>query len=370
MSAPRRIAVVTGTRAEYGLLRTVMRAIDAHPALSLEVIVTGTHLIGPAHTAREVEADFEVAAMIPMQEEGATGRFADAAALGRGVSGLANRFEGVTPDVVLVLGDRIEPFAAASAASAAGIRIAHLHGGDRAEGVADEAWRHAITKLAHIHLPASPQSAERIIAMGELPLHVHLVGSPALDELDHFAPLDDAAYGTYGQPEIVFLFHPTGEPEEVEYAQAKELLAMCAALGRVLALHPNHDPGREGIVRAIEESGVPQRAHLPRSEFIGLLKRARVIVGNSSGGLIECAAINLPCVNIGTRQRGREKPAHVRNVPEWNSASIRVAIERSLIPTKLFTKHRYGTGRAGEKTANVLATFDPAKFPIRKQNVY
>ncbi len=370
MNVTRRVAVVTGTRAEYGLLRTVMRAIEGHRQLSLEVLVTGTHLLGPAHTLREVEADFEVAAKIPMQREAVTGRFADAAALGRGVSGFAEHFQRAAPDVVLVLGDRVEPFAAAAAASASGIRIAHLHGGDRAEGVADEAWRHAITKLAHIHLPASPQSAERIIAMGELPLHVHLVGSPALDELEEFSPLDDETYRQLGQPEIVFLLHPTGEQEEVEYARAKELLQMCASLGRMVALHPNHDPGRDGIVRAIEESGLPQRPHLPRPEFIGLLKRARAIVGNSSGGLIECAALQLPCVNIGTRQRGREKPAHVRNVPEWNSPSIRVAIERALIPSSQAIRHHYGDGRAGEKSAQVLATFAPANFPIRKQNVY
>ncbi|MEE9128733.1 MAG: UDP-N-acetylglucosamine 2-epimerase, partial [Phycisphaerales bacterium] len=145
----RTIAVVTGSRADYGLLRPVMRAIHDHADLQLRVIVTGVHLLPPAHTANEVARDFTIANTIAMQRPGECSRLEDAEALGRGVTGFAQRLSRHPVDVVLVLGDRIEALAAAAAASVGGIRVAHLHGGDRAEGIADEAIRHAITKLAH-----------------------------------------------------------------------------------------------------------------------------------------------------------------------------------------------------------------------------
>ncbi|MBT8486063.1 MAG: UDP-N-acetylglucosamine 2-epimerase, partial [Phycisphaerae bacterium] len=147
----KRIAVVTGSRADFGLLRPVIAAIAAEPELELRLVVTGTHLLPPSFTHETVSAQFDVATRIPMQVAGEVGRDADAAALGRGVSQLAQEFAESHPDVVLVLGDRIEAFAAAAAAAVGGRHVGHIHGGDRAEGVADDAMRHAITKLAHLH---------------------------------------------------------------------------------------------------------------------------------------------------------------------------------------------------------------------------
>ena len=286
MTARRTVAVVTGSRADFGLLRPVMRAVGEHPALDLKVVVTGTHLLRPQRTLDEVTAEFDVEAVIPMQRDWSTGRMADAAALGRGVSGftawLGNRAGGAGVDTVVVLGDRIEAFAAASAAAVGGVRVAHLHGGDRATGIADEGLRHAITKLAHIHLPATERSAQRIRDMGEDPDRVHVIGSPAIDGLQEIPALDEPAYEALGRPEIVFLMHPTGAEAAQEQAGAECVLALCRGAGRVLAMHPNHDPGREGIVAAISHSSAPAREHLPRRDFIGLLRRVRAIVGNSS----------------------------------------------------------------------------------------
>ncbi|MHC4220173.1 MAG: UDP-N-acetylglucosamine 2-epimerase, partial [Planctomycetota bacterium] len=281
MTARRTVAVVTGTRAEFGLLRPVMHAVRDHPDLDLRVVVTGTHLLQPQRTLDEVAAEFELDAVIPMQRPFAPGRLADAEALGRGVSGIAGWLgnEAVrrgAVDVVVVLGDRIEAFAAAAAAAVAGIRVAHLHGGDRAPGIADEGLRHAVTKLAHIHLPATERSAQRIRDMGEDPDRVHVVGSPAIDGLEEVPPLDDEAYDALGRPEIVFLLHPSGDEASREQDNAEGLLDICLRTGRVLAMHPNHDPGREGIVAAISVSTAPAREHLPRRDFIGLLRRARV----------------------------------------------------------------------------------------------
>ncbi|MFN9973571.1 MAG: UDP-N-acetylglucosamine 2-epimerase, partial [Phycisphaerae bacterium] len=179
----KRIAVVTGSRAEFGLLRPVMTAIAAQPTLELAVIAAGSHLLLPANTVHEVKQAFRVGAVVPMQQPGKHTRIDDAEALGRGIARFARTFYKMNVDCVVVLGDRIEAFAAASAAAIGGIRVAHIHGGDRAEGVADESMRHAITKLAHIHFPASAESAQRILGLGEHPSTVHLVGSPAIDGL-------------------------------------------------------------------------------------------------------------------------------------------------------------------------------------------
>ncbi|HMN96593.1 MAG TPA: UDP-N-acetylglucosamine 2-epimerase [Phycisphaerales bacterium] len=370
MRTPRSILAVTGSRNDYGLLRPVLRAIDAHPALRLLVAAAGGHLLAPFNTIEEVRGDFPIAAEIPMQRGGRSGRLDDAEALGRGVLGFAEALDQLQPDVVLVLGDRLEAFAAASAAAIGGIRVAHMHGGDRAEGVADELIRHATTKLAHIHFPATARSAERILCFGEDPLRVHLVGSPAVDGIDAIDPLDDAEYAALGSPELLFLLHGQGRPEAEERLDAEILIGICGRAGRTLLLHPNHDPGHDAIVAAIVAAGLPNAAHLPRERFIGLLKRVRALVGNSSSALIECAALGVRCVNVGPRQAGREKPPNVIDVPDWNARKIEFAVERALLAPPPPYRHPYGDGRCGEKTAAVLANFDPGIHSLTKRATF
>ena len=370
MADKRTIAVVTGSRADYGLVRPVMRAIHDHADLELRVIVTGTHLLPPEHTAHEVERDFTLANTITMQRPDEHTRLNDAEALGRGVTGFAQQFARDSIDVMLVLGDRIEALAAAAAASVAGIHLAHMHGGDRAEGIADEAIRHAITKLAHIHFPATDQSAKRLESLGEDPNRIHVVGSPAIDELADFPPLSDETMNELGWPEIVMLLHPTGQAIEQERDQTAQLLELCQEAGKVLAIHPNHDPGRDGIVQAITEAGCRQREHLPRRDFIGLLRRIRLLVGNSSAGLIEGAALGVQCVNIGSRQAGRDMCANVINVPDGQPDSIQPAIARGLAAGTGQIDHAYGDGQAGIRTAAILATFDPTRLPLVKRNTF
>lgn len=360
-----RIAVVTGSRAEFGLLAPVMRAIEAHAGLELRVIVAGAHLLAPARTGREVAAAFRVDAEVEMQMDGQSGRAADALALGRGVAGFARALVEIDPDWTVVLGDRIEPMAAACAASVGGFPLAHLHGGDRAEGVADEAMRHAISKLAHLHFPATEQSRERLVRMGEDPQRVHVVGSPAMDGLADVAMMNDAEAAELGDPDTVFLMHPVGASAETEFANAS--CALEALRGRrVLALAPNHDPGREGIVRAIEESGVRIEAHLARERFVGLLKRLSerggLLVGNSSAGLIEAAALRVPAVNIGRRQNGRERGTNVVDVESGASIDgVRGALESALKIDRTGITHPFGDGRTGERVANILAKLDKAR---------
>lgn len=378
-----RVAVATGSRAEFGLLTPVMRAVREHPDLELRTIVLGSHLVGPAETWRDVETAFGIDARVPMQHEGKSGRLEDARALGLGLQGMSDAIERLRPDWIVVLGDRIEALAAAAAASVAGIPVAHLHGGDRAEGVADEAMRHAITKLSHLHFPATAESAQRIIRMGEHPSCVILAGSPAIDDLDAMSPLDEEAFARLNRPGVVFLMHPIGRAPEDEQSTARAALD-AAGDRRVLALLPNLDPGREGIVEALRQSGVPTLAHLPRPEWIALLKRVAieggVLVGNSSAGLIEASAIRpypLAAVNIGPRQQARESPPTVVHAAE-SADDIRRAIEAAVGLSAVWRKgnplpaHPYGEGCCGPIVAEALATRPPhrSRALLRKQNAY
>lgn len=376
----RRVAVVTGTRAEFGLLRPVMHAIAQRRELSLMVIAAGSHLVSPALTFHDVKRSFAIADVVPMQIAGRTGRLEDVESLARGIARFGRSFAKLRPDWVVVLGDRIEAFAAASAASVGGFALAHIHGGDRAEGVADEAMRHAITKLAHLHLPATAQSRDRIVRMGEDQARVHVVGSPAMDELAGVTPLDDASYAELGSPTAIMLLHPVGQPDEVEEASAAATLDALRAMSgeRVLVMEPNLDAGRAGIMRAIKSAGVASRANIERTQWIALLKRlARsqptrgVLVGNSSAGLIEAAAIGLPVVDIGPRQRGRERCANVVHVDHVTSETIERAAREARAVVAASYQHPYGDGDTGKRVAQLLVAVNPHDaMMLRKQNTY
>ncbi|MFZ2873574.1 MAG: UDP-N-acetylglucosamine 2-epimerase [Phycisphaerales bacterium] len=367
--------MVTGSRAEFGLLRPVMHAVARHPVLSLSVVAAGSHLVLPSPTFREVKAEFGAYLVegVPMQAAGRTTRRDDAEALGVGVSRFARVFDRLNPDWVVVLGDRIEAFAAAAAASVGGWMLAHIHGGDRAEGIADEAMRHAISKLAHLHFAATRESGERLVRMGEQPQRVHVVGSPAIDDLAAIPAMDPDEFEGLGAPTVVVLMHPIGRGDDAEEAGMTGVLAGLDA-ERVLALPPNLDPGRCGIVRAIEacipahpeaqhRAGAFIGAHMARPAFVGMLKtlaaRGGVMVGNSSAGLIEAAALNLPVVNVGARQHGRERAGNVVDVDTPDSGTVRAGVRAARAIDRSAITHPYGEGRAGERIAELLARAEP-----------
>lgn len=357
MANPRTIAVVTGTRAEYGLLAPVMHAIDQHPRLTLRCVAAGMHLITGTH--RDIA--FPVAAKVRMQKPDRVGRHHDAVATGRGVSVFAEAFAQLDPDLVLILGDRIEAFAAASAASIAGFRVAHIHGGDRAEGVADEAMRHAISKLAHLHFPATAQSQKRLIRMGESPEHVFNHGSPAVDGLIDINPSQSA-------PQVIVMQHPVGDDDETERKRMRDTLLATARFPR-LVLAPNHDPGRDGILQAIRDVAVDPVDHLPRPAFVARLKNAKLIVGNSSAGLIEAAVCKTPTVNLGPRQAGRECPNSVVSCA-YGKRAVAAAINRALQLDQKTFRHPYGRGDTGPRIAETLATIAFDQLSIHKRNTY
>jgi UDP-hydrolysing UDP-N-acetyl-D-glucosamine 2-epimerase len=377
-SGQHKIMVVTGTRAEFGLLKPVMHAIHAHPGMELYVVAAGSHLVQPAVTFREVKAEFAIADSIPMQTAGKVGRLHDVESLGKGIARFGRSYDMNSPDMVVVLGDRIEAFAAASAASVGGIPLAHIHGGDRAEGVADEAMRHAITKLAHVHFPATNSSAKRIVKMGEEASQVFVVGSPAIDGLDAINPLGDGAFADLGSPEVVVLMHPIGRSDEEE-AEAMRTVLESVSDRRVLVLHPNLDPGRRGIMNAIESApiDVQVREGLARDVFVGLLKRVGAsggaLVGNSSAGLIEAAAIGCPSVDIGDRQAGRERCDGWTAHADESADSIRDALVRVTDPEATRAEHPYGDGHSGELIAeNIVRVLGHVSHTelLRKRCVY
>jgi UDP-hydrolysing UDP-N-acetyl-D-glucosamine 2-epimerase len=367
-NGPRRVAVVTGSRAEFGLLKPVMLEVAARPDLTLMVIAAGSHLVAPAHTFHDVKASFNIAESVPMQIAGRTGRLEDVEATARGVARFARAFERLSPDWVVVLGDRIEAFAAGIAACVGGWALAHIHGGDRAEGIADESMRHALTKMAHLHLAATPASAERIARMGEPRSRIHVVGSPGIDALASIDPLDDPAFEELGRPDALLLMHPVGRTSEAEEAAAAAVIEGLEGR-RILALHPNYDAGREGILRALEHAAAEGRlrlaSHLPRERFVGLLKRLAssggVMAGNSSAALIEAAALGLPALDVGSRQNGRERCSNVVHVAGEYPADVAQALRQAATLDLSARVHPYGAGDAGIRIASLLASIDPSE---------
>lgn len=366
----RRIAVVTGTRAEYGLLKSSMEAIRDHNDLKLQVIATGMHLSDRyGSTIDEIRNDgFEVDATPKMLVSGDSGE-AMAKSLGVGVSAFVDTLELLTPDIVLVLGDRDEPLAAALAAAHMNIAVAHIHGGDAAEGATiDESIRHALTKFANLHFPVTEQSATRIKKLGEEHWRIKVVGAPGLDDVltgEYGSPSDLKKYGISPHDRtIVVLQHPvTKAPEKAGEQMAKTLRALNSFDEQVVCIHPNADAGREQIINQIEQyeqdSSVKTFKNLPRKHYLALLESASVLVGNSSSGLIEAPSFGLPVVDIGPRQSGRERADNTISV-EHDVNAIRDAVERSLTDSSFREKvttcnNPYEQGGAGRRIADTLS---------------
>ena len=359
----RRVAVVTGTRAEYGLLGSPMRAIAGHPGLGLQLVVAGMHLLEKfGHTVDDITNDgWRIAVRVPMQF-GDDQRLDQSKGLARGLAGMARFFVRAGTDVVVVLGDRIEAMAGALAGTTTGCVVAHIHGGDVAPGDLDEGLRHAITKLAHIHLAATGQAVRRIVRLGERPEHVHNVGAPGLDRL--FEVLGDRARSSPGkQPWALVAQHPTGRsPQRERRTMSAILRAVADHRLRPVVIYPNSDRGHSGIIAAIQaaasRAGADLRVErsLPRDDYLRLLADVPVLVGNSSSGIIEAASAGTPAVNVGDRQAGRQRNG--RSVIDCGETrdQIQAAIGKALRRRpRLGGSSCYGQGGAGQRMADILA---------------
>jgi UDP-hydrolysing UDP-N-acetyl-D-glucosamine 2-epimerase len=364
-----RVCFVTGTRAEFGLMRTTLAAIRGHPKLQLQIVCTGMHL-DPAH-GRSIDTiraeGWKVDAVVPWRKRGRNSSDGNAAATGYAMAGLAEAYERLRTDVVLVVGDRVEAFAAAAAAHVARRFLAHVHGGDRALGQVDDSLRHAITKLANLHFPATTGAEERIRRLGEDPRTIHRVGSPGIDGIRGIAASTRALRQTFPGLKpgrfALLLLHPTGPVESTEHRRAAIVFDAVQKSGveQAVIVYPNNDPGAAGIIRCWEKlrpsADLFIRRDVPRSDFLGLLGDAAVLVGNSSSGIIEAATFGTRVVDVGPRQAGRERGANVTNVPFEREAILKavMTVWNNGHPRRDTSGNVYGGGGAGARIARILA---------------
>ncbi|MBN2376717.1 MAG: UDP-N-acetylglucosamine 2-epimerase (hydrolyzing) [Sedimentisphaerales bacterium] len=366
---PRRIAVVTGTRAEYGIFQPVLKAIDNHPRLELQLIVTGMHLLKKfGFTVNDIQNDgWKITARVKLQNE-IDNVIGQSRGMGRALTSLADTFARLKTDIVLVLGDRIEAFTAAAAATSSQLILAHIHGGDAALGVQDDAYRHAITKLAHLHFAATKDAADRISRLGEQKFRIYQTGSPALDNISELICRDSNLLSNAAQFDVsdgflLVLQHPAGGSAQLESKRMAATLEACRRKHlKTLVLYPNSDPGFSGIIsqaqRFCKKHHFTLLKHVPRNIYLGLLENAAVLIGNSSSGLIEAGFLNVNVVNVGPRQTGRLRGPNVIDVPGYNPAAISNAIEAAQNQSR--NKLRgpikiYGDGHSSKKIAAILA---------------
>jgi UDP-N-acetylglucosamine 2-epimerase (non-hydrolysing)/GDP/UDP-N,N'-diacetylbacillosamine 2-epimerase (hydrolysing) len=363
----RKIAVVTGTRAEYGLSRTIFEAIQEHPKLTLDVIVTGMHLMEEfGYSARLIEADgIKIAHNTHVVQKGDTG-YDMSVALGENIVEIALALKKIQPDIFLTLTDLGHTLAGAIAAAHMNIPVAHVHGGD-VSGSIDDSIRHATTKFAHIHFPATPLSADRIRKLGEESWRIFIVGAPGVDEIRESGLIEKKVlFERYGlSPDEKFLLtvqHPVTTEQNVS-AQIRETLSALMTVGlKTVIIYPNADAGGRALIEEYEAHKTNDMFRMyktvPRIDYLSLLKYTQCLIGNSSSGIIEAPYYKTPVVNIGNRQINRERAGNVIDVP-YNKDHIISAIKQatsSQFKTSLQDiQSPYGEGYAGERIASVLA---------------
>ena len=366
----RKVCVVTGTRAEYGLLRWVMEGIRDSELLELQLVVTGAHL-SPEFglTYRDIEADgFTIDAKVEMLLSSDTA-VGVSKSMGLAVAGLAEAFETLQPDIALLLGDRYEMWAAGAAAMVSRIPIAHIHGGESTEGAIDEAIRHGLTKMAHLHFVAAPEFAQRVIQLGESPDRVFTVGAVGLDNIDRLPLLTQdelqSSIGVeLGKRNLLVTFHPVTLEAGTAISQMKSLITALDAFPDVntFITMPNADTEGRGITALINEyvAATPRAScftSLGSMRYLSLMQYVDGVVGNSSSGLIEAPSMQKPTVNIGSRQRGRLRSSSVIDcklvtesiieaISKLYSSEVQQALRDSFNP--------YGEPGASKALVNIL----------------
>ena len=367
----RSICVVTGTRAEYGLLRWVMEGIRARPDLELQVVVTGMHLAPEfGLTYQEIERDgFRIDRKVEMllSSDTPTGV---AKSMGLGLIGFADALTELRPDLLLVLGDRFEIFSAVAAAMVARIPVAHLHGGEATEGLIDEPIRHSITKMSQLHFVAAEEYRRRVIQLGEQPENVFLVGGLGIDSIRKLKLLDRAALEEslgfpLGRRNLLVTFHPLTLEHATSEQQMSELLSALGDLTdtRVILTMPNADTdGRILFDKVRQFVAEHDNAHvftsLGQLRYLSCLRHVDGVVGNSSSGLIEAPSLHKGTVNIGDRQRGRLKADSVIDcAPERRAITSAIArLYSAEFQVGLSAvRNPYGDGGASERVVDVLA---------------
>lgn len=370
----RKICVVTGTRAEYGLLKWLMKEIRASDGLVLQVVATGAHLSPDfGLTYREIIEDgFTLDAAVEMLLSSDT-PVGISKSMGLGLIGFAEAFSRLAPDMVLLLGDRYEMLAAATAAMIGNIPIAHLHGGETTEGAFDEAIRHSITKMSHLHFVAAEPYRRRVIQLGESPDRVFLVGGLGVDAIGRVETLDRQTLEqsldfSFGPRNLLVTFHPVTLEGDASKDQMGELLAALATLDQTHLIFtlPNADNGNRAITRQIQ-AFVAAHPHarayssLGQLRYFSCLKFVDGVIGNSSSGLAEAPSFRVGTVNIGSRQRGRLRAASVIDcAPSRDeiTKAIQQLYDESFRELLARTTNPYGDGGAASRITRTLESVD------------
>jgi GDP/UDP-N,N'-diacetylbacillosamine 2-epimerase (hydrolysing) len=374
----RQVSYVSGSRADFGLMRSTLLRLHDLPGVELSLCVTGMHLLSECGmTVREIEgAGLPIAARVEVALDG-SGR-AMAIATGQQIEGFVRAYLARRPDIVLLLGDRGEMLAGALAALHLGITSVHIHGGERS-GTVDEPVRHAISKLAGWHCVATEGSRQRLLRMGEADAQIRVTGAPGLDGIVAAASIERVALFERhtldpARRTALFLFHPVGDGDDAAAQQTGALLDACAACAlQVVAIMPNADAGALGVRHALDAArgrpGLRLVTHLARSEFLSWMRQADVLVGNSSSGIIEAASVGLPVVNAGPRQNLRERNRNVVDV-ECRADLVAAAIGQALVQGRHDGSNVYGDGHAGERIAALLTSLPLNPDSRGKVNAY
>ncbi len=379
----RTLAVLTGSRAEYGLLRPLMAMIRADADVRLQTIVTGMHLQARfGNTVQAIEGDgFAIDARVamPVADDSPLGVVSS---MGRGIVGIAEALARLKPDLLILLGDRYEVLCAAQAALLLNIPLAHIHGGEASQGTMDESIRHAITKLSHLHFTAAQAYRWRVIQMGEHPSRVWNVGAIGLDSLRTLPLLSrealqhDLAFDL-GEHYFLITYHPvTLDPQRATTAIEALLSALDHFPGhRLLFTGVNADPGYQTIDQRIREycRRQPHRVHhvqsLGQLRYLSAMTWCDAVVGNSSSGIIEAPALKRPTVNVGQRQLGRLRTPGIIDCDE-SVGAIRDALQRVIAPhfqdMVRHLSHPYGDGHAAEAIFSVVSTYPLSDLLLKK----
>lgn len=377
--AKRRICVVTGSRAEYGLLSGVMRGLQQEEDLELQVLVTGMHLSPEfGMTWQIIEKDgFPIDAKVEMllSSDSPVGI---AKSVGLGTMGCAEAFERLRPDLLVVLGDRFEILAAAQAALVARIPIAHIAGGDTTEGAFDEAIRHSVTKMSHLHLVTNEDAARRVRQLGEDPARVHVVGSPGIDNIRSMTRLSrnelasDLGF-TFREKNLLVTFHPVTLERFSAMQQFQELLDALESMGEevgVIFTKPNADTDGRVIIRMTDDyvafhPNARAYTSLGQLRYLSLMAQVDVVVGNSSSGLYEAPSLGKPTVNIGDRQKGRLQATSVLNC-NASADEIVAAIREAFTRDCSATVNPYGDGYSSERIVKLIKEMNDPQALLKK----
>jgi len=376
----RKVCYLTGTRADFGLMRSTLELLKVSNLIDLQLIVTGMHFSEEhGYTINEIKEDgFSVIAEIPIVESGKNGSEM-ANALGEQVVNIVSVLEEQRPDFVLLLGDRGEQLAAAIAAMYLNIIIVHIHGGERS-GTVDESISHAISKIAHYHFVSCEQARDRLVKMGERVSSIYVTGAPGLDEIIMSElPDKDSVLQKYSLPNDFYtlLFHPVVQDAKKAAEQMHVLLTVLANREeKTLVLFPNTDAGSFGIREKIKEFLIlyPNKfigqSHISRLDYLAIISYSIALIGNSSSGIIEAASLGTPVVNIGERQNLRERNLNVIDQKLFDINRIDRAIDQAHTMRDKIWGNIYGNGMAGLKIKELLESMPLKQDILKKVNEY